>query len=184
VAHLKEMKSLSFINVMTRFASSFGTGNNALKIPMTLSPSCVLNPSKIKCGNCSLTVLVACDETSCRKTTLCRVIDRVGPCGRCEMMSASGTPRCSCTRMRSVMLLERQAGMRSDMVVFPRFRRWALGKTRRISLYCQMKTPVGTTEIQAELTLANCNKRDEGDREVVTTILGSYVPTLAYSSSI
>lgn len=35
-----------------------------------------------------------------------------------------------------------------------------------------------------KLTLANCINRDDGDREVVTTILGSYVPTLAYSSSI
>jgi hypothetical protein len=34
-----------------------------------------------------------------------------------------------------------------------------------------------------KLTLENCNNRDEGDREVVTTIFGSYVPTFAYSSS-
>ena len=33
-------------------------------------------------------------------------------------------------------------------------------------------------------TLENCSRRDEGEREVVMTILGSYVPTLAYSSSI
>ena len=32
-------------------------------------------------------------------------------------------------------------------------------------------------------TLENCNNRLEGDRLVVITIFGSYVPTFAYSSS-
>ncbi len=33
-------------------------------------------------------------------------------------------------------------------------------------------------------TLANCSSRELGSRDVVMTILGSYSPTLAYSSSI
>jgi hypothetical protein len=37
--------------------------------------------------------------------------------------------------------------------------------------------------IDVKLTFENCNNRDEGDLEVVMTIFGSYVPTLAYSSS-
>jgi hypothetical protein len=37
--------------------------------------------------------------------------------------------------------------------------------------------------IDGKLTFENCNNRDEGDLDVVMTILGSYVPTLAYSSS-
>lgn len=32
-------------------------------------------------------------------------------------------------------------------------------------------------------TFENCNNLEEGDREVVITIFGSYVPTFAYSSS-
>lgn len=37
--------------------------------------------------------------------------------------------------------------------------------------------------IDGKLTFENCSNLDEGDLEVVITIFGSYVPTLAYSSS-
>lgn len=41
----------------------------------------------------------------------------------------------------------------------------------------------GCMVISNPRTLENCSRRDEGERDVVMTILGSYVPTLAYSSS-
>jgi len=46
--HLNEMKSFSFANVITLLASSFGTGNSAFIIPITLSPNFVLNPSNTR----------------------------------------------------------------------------------------------------------------------------------------
>ena len=79
MTHLNEMKSASLMKVMTRLASSFGTGNSALRIPITLSPSFVLNCSKIKWGYCSETVESALEETSCRRVTLCSVRESVGP---------------------------------------------------------------------------------------------------------
>ena len=93
--HRKLTKSFSFANVITLLASSFGTGKSARRIPMTLSPSFVENPSNIRLGYCSETVLVAFEETSCRRVTLCRVRDKVGPWGRWEMIMASGRPRVS-----------------------------------------------------------------------------------------
>jgi len=121
--HLKLMKSFSFANVITRLASSFGTGNSAFNIPVTLSPSVVLKPSKTRWGYCSLTVLVAFELTSCRRVTLWSVSERVGPCGRWEIIMASGRPRVSCRRIRSVTFWERQAGMRERITVLPRLRR-------------------------------------------------------------
>ena len=79
---LKLMKSAWLANVMTLFASSLGTGNNALKIAETLSPNSVEKPSNINCGNCSETVLVELELTSWRRVTLWSVSDSVGPCGR------------------------------------------------------------------------------------------------------
>jgi hypothetical protein len=128
-----DMKSFSLANVITLLASSFGTGNSAFKIPETLSPSFVLNPSMTRCGYCSLTVLVAFELTSWRSTTLCNVNERVGPCGRWEMMSASGTPRVSCKRRRSVTFCEEQACRRSGRTVFPLLRRYEFGNTSRSS---------------------------------------------------
>jgi hypothetical protein len=131
--HRNEIKSLSLANVMTLFASSFGTGNSACKIPLTLSPRRVENPSKIRWGYCSDTVELALDDTSWRSTTLWSVMEIVGPWGRCETMSASGTPRCSWIITRSVIPWAWHAGTRSRMTVLPRFSRWELGKTRRSS---------------------------------------------------
>lgn len=53
-----EMKSFWFAKVMTRFASSFGTGNRKRSALRTRSPSRPPKPSKIRCGYCSLTVLL------------------------------------------------------------------------------------------------------------------------------
>lgn len=77
--YLNEMKSLSFAKVMTRLASSLGTGKSAPRIPFTRSPNLLPKPSKIRCGYCSDTVLSAFELTSCRSTTFDKVIDRVGP---------------------------------------------------------------------------------------------------------
>jgi hypothetical protein len=49
------------------------------------------------------------------------------------MMSASGTPLVSCRRRRSVTFWDLQAFRRSGRTVFPRFRRYELGKTSRSS---------------------------------------------------
>lgn len=121
--HLNEIKSFSLTNVITRLASSFGTGNSAFRIPTIRSPSLLPKASKIKCGYCSETVLDALVETSCRSTTLWSVMESVGPCGRCETMSASGTPRVSWTKRRSVMFWARQVWRRSRRTVFPLLRR-------------------------------------------------------------
>jgi hypothetical protein len=87
----------------------------------------------MRCGYCSETVLSAFELTSCRSTTLDSVIDNVGPWGRCETIRASGTPRVSWTRIRSVMFCAKHVWRRSLSTVFPRFRRMALGKTKRSS---------------------------------------------------
>jgi len=129
----KEIKSSAFANVMTRLASSLGTGNKAPKIHLTRSPSLLPNPSKIKCGYCSDTVLSAFELTSCRRVTFDNVIESVGPWGRWETMRASGTPLVSWIRIRSVMFCARHVWRRSFKTVFPRFRRIELGNTRRSS---------------------------------------------------
>lgn len=64
---------------------------------------------------------------------MCNVSDRVGPWGKWDIMSASGTPRVSCRRRRSVTFWDMQACKRSGRTVFPRFRRYEFGKTSRSS---------------------------------------------------
>jgi len=161
----KLMKSFRLANVITRRASSFGTGKRNRSALFTRSPRRPPNPSKIKCGNCSLTVELPWLATSCRRVTLCKVNMTVGPCGKCETTIASGTPRCSCTTIMSVIPFDRAAAASSGMVYVPRFIRVEFGNTRRSSF-------------------ANWDRRDEGLRAVVIRIRGSYWPAREYSSSI
>lgn len=55
--HLKLITSSSLQNVITLFASSFGTGKRNFNASPTLLPNRLPNFSKIKCGYCSETVL-------------------------------------------------------------------------------------------------------------------------------
>lgn len=79
-------------------------------------------------------------------------------------MSASGSPRVSCSTITSVTPLLRHAAIRSGTMSPPRLSRCALGTSSRTSL-------------------ANCASRDDGSRLVVTTTLGGVAPASAYSSS-
>jgi hypothetical protein len=84
-------------------------------------------------------------------------------------MRASGTPLVSWIKIRSVMFWARHVWRRSFKTVFPRFKRIELGNTRRSSF----QSALLTSKCFEELTFENCSKRDEGERDVVMTILGS-----------
>lgn len=89
----------------------------------------------------------------------------MGPCGRCEIVRAVGTPRCSCRRMTSVNALAFALATRVGKTCVPRFKRMDVGSRRRISF-------------------AKAESRVEGLREVVIKGRGSMIPErCAYSSS-
>eukprot|EP01139_Manchomonas_bermudensis_P019115 Amastigsp_a676391_915.p3 type:complete len:103 gc:universal Amastigsp_a676391_915:461-769(+) len=101
------------MNDMTRCESSLGTGNRCLRILVTRSPSGDVKLSKMRCGYASETVSRI--AISCRVTTPERLKYAVGPCGRWQMMSPSGMPRCSSAMMMSVTWLARHASTKSFM---------------------------------------------------------------------
>jgi hypothetical protein len=79
---------------------------------MTRLPRRDSKPSKTRCGYCSETVEDECEAMSCRRTTLWSVKKTVGPCGKCETMSAStkadGRTRVGCQhRIRSEKSISR-----------------------------------------------------------------------------
>lgn len=89
----------------------------------------------------------------------------MGPCGRCEIVSAVGVPRCSCSRSKSVRAAEFALATREGRTNVPRFKRIDVGRRRRISL-------------------AKADRRVDGEREVVTRGRGSAIPDRwLYSSS-
>ncbi len=165
------MLSEIFLNVTTRLptfwvevAASRG-GKRCLRICTTRFPRGVEKPSKIRCGYDSDTVPREGDGRSCRRRTLCRENDAVGPCGRCEMVSAVGVPRCSCRRSTSVSAAELALATRVGRIRVPRFSRMEVGRRSLISL-------------------AKAPSRVEGDREVVIRGRGSAMPERwLYSSS-
>lgn len=99
---------------------------------------------------------------SCRKTTLCKENDTVGPWGRCDTVMAVGVPRCSCKRTISERPLLLQDRTSSGRIVLPRFNRMAVGINNRISL-------------------EKAARRLEGERDVVTRTRGSTIPESAAS---
>lgn len=105
------------------------------------------------------------DGRSCRRWTLCRLNEAVGPCGRCDIVSAVGLPRCSCKSIKSVKALELALDINEGRTRFPRFKRIDVGRRRRISF-------------------AKAASRVEGEREVVIKGRGSAIPDrCVYSSS-
>ena len=82
------------------------------------------------------------------------------------MVSAVGVPRCSWRRQRSVRPDALALETRFGSTVVPRLRRIDVGMSKRISL-------------------ANAERRVDGEREVVISGRGSMMPDMwAYSSSI
>ncbi len=94
---------------------------------------------------------------SWRRKTLCRENEAVGPCGKCEIVRAVGTPRCSWRRSRSVNDEALALLTRLGKISVPRLRRIDVGSSNRISF-------------------ANAESRVEGEREVVTRGRGSAMP--------
>ena len=102
---------------------------------------------------------------SWRSTTLDRAKEAVGPCGRCEMVSAVGVPRCSCSSRMSVRAAAVAEPTSVGSTSVPRFSRMEVGSRSRISLL-------------------KVESRVEGEREVVIRGRGSERPERwLYSSS-
>ena len=140
-------------------------GKRCFNICTTLLPRGVVKFSKIRCGYDSLTVPLLVLGISCRRKTLCSENEAVGPCGRWDIVRAVGTPRCSWRRIKSVRAEALALETRFGRTRVPRLRRMAVGSKRRTSL-------------------ANAERRVEGDLDVVTRGLGSVMPDRwAYSSS-
>lgn len=75
---------------MTRLLSSLGTGKRYFRTSCIRPPSGELKFSKMRCGYCSDTVEFLYDSMSCRRVTLWRVKNTVGPWGKWETIIASG----------------------------------------------------------------------------------------------
>ena len=94
---------------------------------------------------------------SCRRETLCSENDAVGPCGKCETVIAVGTPRCSCSKIRSVNAEAFALLTRFGNTSVPLFNRILVGSNSRTSF-------------------ANALSLVDGDLDVVTSGLGSVMP--------
>lgn len=140
-------------------------GKRCFNICTTLLPRGVLKFSKIRWGYDSLTVPLLVLGISCRRKTLCRENEAVGPCGKWDTVRAVGTPRCSWRRIKSVRADALALDTRFGRTSVPRLRRMAVGSKSRTSL-------------------AKAESRVEGDLDVVTRGRGSEMPDKwAYSSS-
>lgn len=119
----------------------------------------------MRCGYDSETVPRDGEGRSCRRRTLCREKEAVGPWGRWDIVRAVGVPRCSWSRSKSVSAAELALVTSEGRTRVPRFRRIEVGSRSRISL-------------------AKAASRVEGEREVVTRGRGSVIPERwLYSSS-
>jgi hypothetical protein len=157
------MLSSMFLNVTTLLPSlvwlvtASRGGNICFNILTSRSPSFDVNPSNIKCGYDSLAVPLELFGISCRKTTLWREKETVGPCGKCDNVKAVGTPRCSCSRTMSESPDACADWTRFGKIRLPLFKRIDVGSNKRISF-------------------AKAERRVDGSREVVTRTRGSTIP--------
>ena len=95
-------------------------------------------------------------------------------------VTVPGSPRVSCTRIRSVTSFSLHVCTSWGKIYAPRFTFTALGKIRRNSWYSISEKFL----LSVKITFTNFVSREDGLREVVMKIFGSLIPALAYSSSI